>query len=370
MEVVSSLDAETKSMVESSLGRFVDEAYESIERRARLLRAQVDYRAHWPTLAELGVLGLPVTEALGGIGGSTSDVSDALRILARGLVLEPLIEAGIIPVPMLAAGPDGAAALAELLAGERMTVLVGGRRGDDLRCTRQGGAGQLSGHARVVPGAAQADVWLVACVNEAGEPLVLRATPGDLKPKISRYRMMDGREACDIEFDATFDAGTLPPNAAWLTGPQAQQALAHCAAQAISAYCADAAGVMQCLVQQTGEYLRTRMQFDAPLASFQALQHRFADMHIAALEARSMARAMANAIDAGDLQKMRWLSYAAPTVIARGAARVGHDAIQLHGGMGVTDELVISHYNSRLVVLQQLLARWMAEAPSSSSTQS
>ena len=81
-----------------------------------------------------------------------------------------------------------------------------------------------------------------------------------------------------------------------------------------------------------------------------------------------LARAMARSIDAGDEEQVRWLSYAAPTVVSRCATKVGHDAIQLHGGMGVTDELIISHYNSRLVVLQQLLARWVGDAQSSSSS--
>jgi alkylation response protein AidB-like acyl-CoA dehydrogenase len=124
---------------------------------------------------------------------------------------------------------------------------------------------------------------------------------------------------------------------------------------------------MGCLVTWTRDYLRTREQFGARIGTFQALQHRLADMHIAALEARAIAREMARAVDAGDdaeedaeedAERIRWLRFAAPAVLSRCAERVGHEAIQLHGGMGVTDELVISHANSRLVVLNRLLARW------------
>lgn len=353
-----SLDLETKRMVEDSLDRFVDESYEPSARRARLMCAEVDYRAFWPALAELGVLGLPVSEALGGIGGSVLDVCDALRVLSRGLVLEPLIESAVIAGALLGTGPGAAEATAEAISGDVLAVLVGGRRGDDLRCSQQGAGWQLSGRLRVVPGAAQADVWLIAGVDDAGEPMVLRAAPRDLSVRVQTYRMMDGRGASDIEFAAT----PLPGAALWLVGAPARAALADARARAVSAYCADAAGAMQCLVKLTGEYLRTREQFGVSIGTFQALQHRYADMHMAALEARSMAREISRSVDLADAPRVEWLRYAAPMVVARCGERVGHEAIQMHGGMGVTDELIVSHYNSRLVVLNKLLSRWSADA--------
>jgi alkylation response protein AidB-like acyl-CoA dehydrogenase len=352
-----SLDAETKSIIEGSLNRFVNEAYEPTSRRARLNSLGADYRAYWRTLAELGVLGLPVREDFGGIGGSTQDMADALRVLARGLVLEPLIEGTVIPVAVLREGADAAVALTEVISGEVLTVLVGGRRGDDLRCSALADGYRLTGVARVVPGAAQADVWLIACVDDGGVQRVLRVMSREVDARVERYRMMDGREACDIEFRST----TVPMSGSWLEGEAAQTALTDAAAQAVSAYSAEAAGVMQSLVKITAEYLRTREQFGVPLSNFQALQHRFADMYIAALEARAISRAMARRIDEAGGEQAMWLRYAAPAVISRCAARVGHEAIQMHGGMGVTDELIVSHYNSRLVVLNKLLERWTVQ---------
>jgi alkylation response protein AidB-like acyl-CoA dehydrogenase len=355
----SSLDAETKSIIEAALNRFVDDAYEPNARRQRLNRRDVGYRAHWPALAELGVLGLPVAEACGGIGGNAQDVADALRVLARGLVLEPLIEAAVIAAAILRAGPEAEAALADAVSGEVLAIVVGGRRGDHLRCNALGAGYQLCGTARVVPGAAQADAWLIAGRDDAGLTRVLRVAPRELEARVQTYRLMDGREAADIEFRAC----NVPASALWLEGAAAQTALDDAAAQAVNAYAADAVGVMQSLVTMTADYLRTREQFGAPLASFQALQHRFADMHMAALESRAIARALARAIDAGNKEQIRWLRYAVPAVVARCGERVGHEAIQLHGGMGVTDELVVSHCNSRLVVLNQLLARLAAVPP-------
>jgi len=356
---VQMLDSDTKRMVEDALDRFVDEAYEPSARHARVRQGDVDDRLHWPALAGLGVLGLPAGEALGGIGGSTLDVSDVVRALARGLLLEPFIEGAVVAGALLRRGPEAAAATAGLVSGETLTILVGGRRGDHLRATRGAGRLRVSGTARVVPAAASADSWLVACVDASGAPMVLRAAARDLDARLQRYRLMDGRPACDVEF-----AGSLVPDSAvWLEGAAAQAALDEAAAQAVCAYCSEAAGIMQCLVRMTGEYLRTREQFGVPIGSFQALQHRLADMHMAMLEARAMAREMARCIDQCDLQRTAWLRYAAPTVLARRAERVGHEAIQMHGGMGVTHELIVGHYNARLVVLNKLLAGWMCDPP-------
>ncbi|CAM2169529.1 Acyl-CoA dehydrogenase [Paraburkholderia sacchari] len=352
------LDSETKSIIAGALNRFVKDVYEPVARRKRLNSPDVDYRAHWATLAELGVLGLPFSPDYGGIGGGAHDVADALRVLAPGLLLEPLIEGTVIAGAVLGAGPDASAALSELITGDVLTVLVGARRGDDLRCSISGDGFRLSGVARVVPGAAQADMWLIACVDEVGVSRVLRVRVRDVEARVNRYRMMDGREAADI----TFGAGTVPLSAAWLEGQAAQAALTEATARAVSAYGAEAVGVMQSLVSTTAEYLRTREQFGVPLSSFQALQHRLADMHMAALDTRGVAHAMAKAIDEGQRDQLAGLRYVVATTVSRCGARVGHEAIQMHGGMGVTDELIVSHYNSRLVVLSKLLERWTQPA--------
>lgn len=348
-----SLDSETKAIIESALERFVKDFYEPNARRSRLNSGSVDYRAHWGTLAELGVLGLPVSDELGGIGGSAQDVGDALHVLSSGLTLEPLIEGAIISGAILSAGPDAASTLAELTAGDVLTILVGGRRGDDLRCAVSADGFRLSGSARVVPGIAQADVWLIACMGDDGVQRILRVPAREIEARVDCFRMMDGREAGDVEFASA----PIPLSALWLEERAAQAALDAAAAQAASAYGAEAAGVMRALVSTTIEYLRTREQFGVPLSSFQALQHRLADMHMAALEARAIARAMAVSIDEAEDNQHARLRYAVSVTVSRCGARVGHDAIQLHGGMGVTDELIVSHYNSRLVVLGKLLDR-------------
>lgn len=135
----TSLDAETKGMIEASLNRFVDEAYEPSVRLKRLNGPNLNHRAHWPALAELGVLALPVSESLGGIGGSTRDVGDALQVIARGLVLEPLIESAVVASTVLCAGEQAQEAVVQASTGQTLFILVGGRNGDALQCEVRGG---------------------------------------------------------------------------------------------------------------------------------------------------------------------------------------------------------------------------------------
>lgn len=353
-----SLDSDTKSIIEASLDRFVDEAYSPHGRHTRLKAGSVDYRQYWPTLAEIGVFALGVKEELGGIGGSAMDVADAFRVLSRGLVLEPLVEAMVIAGAVLRHGDGAEDALAELLGGESLPILVGGRVGDELRCEVLGDQALISGVARVVPGVGQADVWLIACQDADGVARVFKVERSACAAQVQTYRLMDAREAGDVVFERT----AVPLSALWLAGEAAQAALTDAAVQAVNAYCAEAVGVMQCAVKDTGEYLKTREQFGVTIGTFQALQHKFANMHMFLLEARAISRELSRGIDRADSERTHWLRYAAPTVVARCGDRIGHEAIQLHGGMGVSDELIISHYNSRLVVLNKLLARWAVDA--------
>jgi len=362
IQMHATLDPESKSIIEHTLTRFVAECYDPAARRARLVPRAVDYRLHWPALAELGVLGLPVPEALGGLGGSARDLADALHTLAPALLLEPYIDAVVIAGSALAGVADAQraeAVLAELVGGECITVLLGGRSApdDDVVCgAGEGGAYRLSGSCRVVPFAAQADRWLVAARDAGGQPLLFEMAAGGAGVDAASYRLLDGRSAADVHFDgALVEAGALLAK-----GEAARQLLARAGQQAVSALCADAVGVMQALVSTTTEYLRTRSQFGAMLGSFQALQHRLADMHMAWLEARSIAGALAASLDGVEAERATALQFAAATVVERNGRLIGHEAIQLHGGMGATDELMVSHWNARLAVCAGMARRWLA----------
>lgn len=355
----TALDSESKSIIEATLERFVAESYDFSERRERLA-IPLDYRRFWPTLAELGVLGIPFEEAQGGLGGFVPDIADAVTVMARGLLLEPFVDCAVIAGSVLAAGADAGADVESLIAGESLSILLGGRPGseDRLYARRQAEGYRLEGALRVQPFAAQADLWLIVAEDaDSGETLVLRLAPQSLEVQASHYRLLDDRQASDLLFADV----SVPLSSVWLQGTAADAALSR--AQGLAAVClgADAVGVMANLLALTGEYLCTRKQFGMPLSSFQALQHCYADMQIALLESRAIVRRLAHALEFGTLDEARWLALAVARVIERSSACVGHDAIQLHGGMGATDELVVSHYNNRLVVLVRQLQDWVAE---------
>jgi alkylation response protein AidB-like acyl-CoA dehydrogenase len=351
------LDSETKSIIESTLLRFVDECYDPAERHKRLART-VDYRQYWSALAELGVLGMPFTAQWGGMGGYTLDTADTVAVLAKGLILEPFVDSAVIAGSILASHADAQEQIDELISGDSISILLGGRQGDSDTLVAHSDHGQLrlSGSVRVQPYADQADYWLVAARDaNSDHRVILRIKSAPLAHCAKSYRLVDGRVASDV----VFRDETLPVHSLWLEGAQAESALARAAQLAVCCLCAEAVGVMASLLTMTGDYLRTRVQFGVPLSSFQALQHRYADMQMVYLESRAISRKLALCQETETAQASLRLRFAAASVIERSAGKVGHEAIQMHGGMGVTDELVISHYNNRLVVLVRMLQAWV-----------
>ena len=353
------LDAESKSIIEDTLLRFVDEHYDAAKRRERL-KPPIDYRLNWATLAELGVLGMPFDEDMGGLGGSAVDTADAVRALAKGLILEPFVDAAVVAGIVLAAGDDAGvkeAAIAELISGEKITVKVGGRPG--LLSGRPGDSGalvaektetgwRLNGKARAVMYAAEADYWLVVAHQAVtDDEIIFRLARRDIAAKVEQFRLMDGQSAADIGFQHV-DIGE---DTLWLADEPAMAANERANLHAVSAYCADAVGCMAQLLEITGDYLKTRVQFGVAIGTFQALQHRFADMHMVYMEARAISRSLAACLDDGTLAEQRWRCFSALTMVIAAGTKVGQESIQMHGGMGVTDELIVSHYNSRLLTL-------------------
>jgi alkylation response protein AidB-like acyl-CoA dehydrogenase len=362
------LDSESKSIIEDTLLRFVEESYAPAARRARLGKPPIDYRLYWPKLAELGVLGVPFAEDLGGLGGCAVDTADFVRALAKGLILEPFVESAVIAGSVLAAGDRKRSepAIAALIAGEEISVKLGGRPG--LLSGRPGDSGaliaektatgwRLNGKARAVMYAAEADYWLVVAHQSVSDDAVIfRLSRTETAATVQQFRLMDGQSAADVGFkNVEVTEATL-----WLIDDAAKAANERANLYAVSAYCADAVGCMAQLLQITGEYLKTRVQFGVAIGTFQALQHRFADMHMVYLEARAISRSLAVCLDGGPLAEQRWRCFSSLSVVSAAGAKVGQESIQMHGGMGVTDELIVSHYNARLLTLARQIRNAVA----------
>jgi alkylation response protein AidB-like acyl-CoA dehydrogenase len=224
------------------------------------------------------------------------------------------------------------------------------------RAEASGGGWRLGGEKKAVIHGAEADVLVVSArssgaqCEEAGISLfaVPRDTPG---VHVSGYRTLDGLRAADVRFD-----GVEVPAAALLgQAGNGWNILEAGADHGAGLLCAEALGAMEALFDATLDYLKTRQQFGVPIGKFQALQHRMADMYIHLEQARSMALLAAVKLDGDDAVERRRVVSAAKYRVGQAARFIGQQAVQLHGGMGVTDELAAAHYFKRLSMIELTL---------------
>jgi alkylation response protein AidB-like acyl-CoA dehydrogenase len=317
----------------------------------------------WRGLAELGVLGITVPEAQGGLGFGPLETLGMMGECGRNLLLEPVLSSAVVGsavVRAFTAQAPAAELLTAMAAGRKIAVLAHfdhGARFDSqsvsTRAKRSGERYRLDGHKAVVMHAGAADVLLVSA-RTAGETADARGVSLFLVPRdapglsFDLYPTIDGQRAADV-----YLRGVELPAAARLGAEgEALPAIEAALDIGLAALCADAVGVMQALVDATVEYVRTRQQFGQPIGRFQVLQHRIADMVIHLEQARSMSYLAALRCADADVRARRRALSAAKAVVGQAGRFVGQQAVQLHGGMGMTDELKVSHLFKRLTAAQ------------------
>ena len=326
--------------------------------RTRALRSEPGWREQvWQGLAELGVLSIGLPEAQGGFGGGLEMLA-AMEELGRALAPEPVAETLFQAAPLLARG--GHAELVEGIAAGtvRFAVAVGeeGMRDDlsaiALNAARTANGWRLDGTKCVVIAAPWATHLLVAArtAGQAGEGqgLSLFVVPADAPGlTMTPYRMLDERRAADVHF-AGVELG-----AGALVGAEGQglALLEEWRDRAIAAAAAEACGVIERLLDDTVAYAKQREQFGQKIGSFQVLQHRMVDMVLELELARSAAMLACQSLD-GDAAQRSAAASAAKVTVARACRFAGQNAVQLHGGMGMTDELAIGHYFKRATVIE------------------
>jgi alkylation response protein AidB-like acyl-CoA dehydrogenase len=357
---------EEQLQLADALKRWIARDYTFEARRAIIGSPAGVSEAAWGTLAELGLTALPLPEAHGGFDGDAVDMLVVMQELGRGLVVEPYF-ATMLGAEFLRRGGQHGALLERVAGGElKLACALGERQSrHDLRdiatrATRDGGGWRLNGEKKVVLHGAQAGMLVVSARSdgarrdEAG--ITLFAVPADAAGVTVRdVRTLDGQRAADVLLRDV------------LVGSEAQVGTADAGwaiLEAVADYgagllCAEAVGAMDALFGATLDYLKTRQQFGVPIGKFQALQHRMADMVVHLEQARSMAllaavrlageaRAAGAGGDGTGAAGRRRAVAAAKYRVGQAARFVGQQAIQLHGGMGVTDELPASHYFKRL----------------------
>ena len=352
--------SEEQRMLADSLRRFIDTRYTFDERR-RIARTQDGFdHATWRALADMGVLGLTIPVAFAGFGESAASQLVVQRELGRGLVIEPVIGCSVMGAAVLGAYGSEAQKdvwLPAIAAGERRLALAylepqSRYRPEAVQCTAtlQHDGYVLEGRKCLVWHGAAADAWLVSA--RVSDSVALFLVPRDTAGlTLTNYPTMDRQHGADLRFAQV----KLPASALVGSASNGLGALEHGLAHGIAAQCAFAAGAMERLIEITCEYVNTRRQFGRPLAAFQALQHRLADMLVQKECALSMAYVAALALDEADSAARRRMLSGAKVVVAKAARLVGQQAVQLHGGMGITDELNVGDYFKHLTMTDVLL---------------
>lgn len=324
-----------------------------------------DWRAAWTQLAELGVLGLPVSEQSGGAGGSAVDTLVVQEALGRGPLASPYLASVVLAGSLLdlAASPAQRARLLPALAeGRALPILAHGERAAryDLahvatKATRRGDGYVLDGKKDIMPWAAEASTLIVSAriggdaAARDGIALFL-VDPKGAGVSVRGYPTVDGHRAGDVTLEGVVvgAADVLPePGAALARIEQAVD-------RAVAATCAEASGAMAALHELTLAYAKTRKQFGQEIGNFQAVQHRLVDMFMSVEMARSMAALAAIAAGRGPTAEARRDLAAAKAHIAKGARFVAQQGVQLHGAIAMTDDYVAGRYFKRLTVLESM----------------
>lgn len=350
--------SDEQQLLRDSVARFVREAYSFDARKRLIMRGEAFSAAHWSMFAELGWLGVPVPESCGGIGGTAVDNAIVLEEFGRGLVLEPWIPTLVLgagTIASLGTSAQQQTLLPRIVAGELQLALAHAETAAryDLGCisttaTRHDKGWRLDGTKCVVLNAPAADLLLVSAREPVGTISVFLVERGAAGLGMRSYRNIDGTMAAEL----TLAGVQVDEDARLGEGADATAALSAVQDRAAVYACAEAVGAMAVLLQKTVEYTKTRRQFGVAIGSFQALQHRMADMFIEVEQARSILLMALLTVDGeGDIPRA---VSAAKSRIGRAARKVGQEAIQLHGGIGVTDDLDVGHYVKRLIVLEAL----------------
>jgi alkylation response protein AidB-like acyl-CoA dehydrogenase len=342
-----------------SLRKVLANSYTFEQRKAIVQSPSGQSDAMWATFAEMGLTALALPEADGGFGGGAVDLMAAMEACGDALVVEPLLDnVGLAGRLVAKAGSDAqrAALLPGLIDGSVRLAFAGlepGRRYELAPATTTARAANggwvIDGAKCVVVGAASAHRLIVTADTGDGASLFI-VDPKAPGVTLNPSRTVDGLRVADVRL-----AG-VQLGADALLGPQggALPLIDEATDFATALLCADAIGAMQSANDATLEYLKTRKQFGVPIASFQVLQHRMVDMVIACEQARSMAILAASKVDAdvGVAERQRAVSMA-KLKIADSARLISQESVQLHGGMGMTEELKVSHTFRRLTMIAQ-----------------
>lgn len=353
--------SEEQQQFSESLQRWIERDY-SFEQRMKIIYSDTGVSDQgFNALNELGAIALAIPENAGGLGGSSEDLMIVMKELGRGLVIEPYF-ATILACEFLRLAERSdlledvstgtvklACALNEKDAGHELFHIA-------TSATKDGDAYVINGSKCAVIHGGQASGWVVSTRTSGAardkDGITLFYVPENLEgSKVADYRTFDGQRAANIEFSQL----RVPASSMLGAEGHGWEILETATDFGVTMLCAEAVGAMEAANTQTLEYLKTRKQFGVPIGTFQVLQHRMADMFIHAEQAKSLTILAAVKVNNVPAQERRKLVSAAKVRVGKALQFVGQQAIQMHGGMGMTNEMPISHYFKRLTAIEMTL---------------
>tara|TARA_R110002111_G_scaffold262175_1_gene337269 strand:- start:23433 stop:24566 length:1134 start_codon:yes stop_codon:yes gene_type:complete len=354
--------SEEQAMLQASTARFIDQQYSFEVRQRHVALPEGFDRGIWTQIADLGWLSVPISEAGGGFGGNAADTMVLMEEMGKGLLAAPYVATVLLfggLIDRSASTELKESVLEPLIAGQLQGAFAYQERQSrhnlaDIKTTaaREGDGFVLNGEKTLVLNGAVADQLIVSArtsgdqFDTAGISLfVIDAN----NPKLMKtaYRLMDGQLVTNISFDnlKLVDTQLLGVEG---DGYRLMQQVVN---NTILALCAEGLGIMEKLTETTREYTKARKQFGVQISSFQVLQHRMVDMFMACEQTRSLLYRAVCSVDSAEAARNL---HALKFMIGRNGKLVGSEAIQLHGGMGFTDELDVGHYVKRLMMINTL----------------
>lgn len=340
--------SEEQQMFVTSVERFAAPVDVEWRRRLRLSPSGYD-RARWQQLAEMGLIALAAGENAGGMGGSAVDLALVAEAIGKANAPDPLLEHGILPALLLERGGAGAV-LEGVLSGESIVTLAWTERNQRYSLKAKGMKAEqgadgftLSGEKTMVMGALLADQFIITA-DLGGETACFLVPHDAAGLEVRAYRLADGSIAGELKLTGTPASAKLTLDAKGLEAITADLRL-YAASEMV--------GLGQRLLDDTLAYVKEREQFGVAIGSFQALQHRLVDCYARLEQSRSMLYRAALA-DRADAAKWQRTAAGAKAFISENVDRIAREAVQMHGGMGITDELAIGHALKRVLVLARL----------------